>query len=85
MEHRSGPHAAADRKVLVLRGLHQEEVFQLLKLLRIRGGQIVRLVPISIDVVEFPFVSQRAANSLRSISLGTAEVVCIGISLSACM
>ncbi len=59
MEHRGGPHAATDGKVLVLRRLDQEEVFHLLELLRIRSGQVVRLAPIDIDVVELPLVGER--------------------------
>ena len=59
MEHRGGPQAAADGQVLVLRGFEQEEQLHLFEFLRIRGGEVVRLAPVFVEVVEFPLVRQR--------------------------
>ena len=55
---RGGPQAAADGQVLVLRGFEMKSSLHLIELLWIRSGEVVRLTPVFVDVVELPLVRQ---------------------------
>jgi len=50
------PQTASDGQHLVPGGLNKEDLLQRLQLIGRLGGQIVRLAPVLVKVVEFPSV-----------------------------